>query len=75
VGLLMHNSNPFLETYFALSKIGAVLVLLNTRLWSTSAAVIRLGEAHFGHCQTGDSLIFCPYQKGSYIRAQPITRP
>jgi fatty-acyl-CoA synthase len=32
VGLLMHNSNPFLETYFALSKIGAVLVPLNTRL-------------------------------------------
>jgi acyl-CoA synthetase (AMP-forming)/AMP-acid ligase II len=32
VGLLMHNSNEFLETYFALSKIGAVLVPLNTRL-------------------------------------------
>jgi fatty-acyl-CoA synthase len=32
VGLLMHNSNEFLETYFALSKIGTVLVPLNTRL-------------------------------------------
>ena len=32
VGLLMHNSNEFLEIYFALSKIGAVLVPLNTRL-------------------------------------------
>jgi len=32
VGVLMFNSNPFLETYFALSRIGAVLVPLNTRL-------------------------------------------
>lgn len=32
VGLLMHNSNQFLETYFAVSKIGAILVPLNTRL-------------------------------------------
>ena len=32
VGLLMHNNNEFLETYFAASKIGAVLVPLNTRL-------------------------------------------
>jgi O-succinylbenzoate-CoA ligase len=32
VGLLMYNSHEFLETYFALSKIGAVLVPLNTRL-------------------------------------------
>jgi len=32
VGLLMNNSNAFLETYFAASKIGAVLVPLNTRL-------------------------------------------
>lgn len=31
-GLLMFNSNEFVETYFALSKIGAVLVPLNTRL-------------------------------------------
>ena len=32
VGLLMNNSNYFLESYFAVSKIGAVLVPLNTRL-------------------------------------------
>jgi fatty-acyl-CoA synthase len=32
VGLLMYNNNEFLETYFGLSKIGAVLVPLNTRL-------------------------------------------
>lgn len=32
IGLLMYNSNQFLETYFAAAKIGAVLVPLNTRL-------------------------------------------
>lgn len=32
VGLLMYNSPEFLETYFALSKIGGILVPLNTRL-------------------------------------------
>jgi len=32
VGLLMFNSNEFLETYFASAKIGAVLVPLNIRL-------------------------------------------
>ncbi len=32
VGLLMLNSNEFLEIYFAASKIGAVLVPLNVRL-------------------------------------------
>jgi fatty-acyl-CoA synthase len=32
IGLLMYNSNEFPETCFALSKIGAVLVPLNTRL-------------------------------------------
>jgi fatty-acyl-CoA synthase len=32
VGLLMPNSNEFLETYFATAKIGAVLVPVNTRL-------------------------------------------
>ena len=32
IGLLMFNSNEFVETYFAASKIGAVLVPLNVRL-------------------------------------------
>lgn len=32
IGLLMLNSNEFLEIYFAASKIGAVLVPLNIRL-------------------------------------------
>ena len=32
IGLLMFNCNEFIETYFAVSKIGAVLVPLNTRL-------------------------------------------
>ena len=32
IGLLMFNCNEFLETYFATSKIGAVLVPLNIRL-------------------------------------------
>jgi len=32
VGLLMANCNEFLETYFAVAKIGAVLVPLNIRL-------------------------------------------
>lgn len=32
VGLLMYNCNQFLETYFAVIKIGAVLVPLNIRL-------------------------------------------
>ena len=32
VGLLMNNGNAFLESYFGVSKIGAVLVPLNTRL-------------------------------------------
>lgn len=32
IGLLMFNCNEFMETYFAASKIGAVLVPLNIRL-------------------------------------------
>ncbi len=32
VGILMHNCNEFIETYFAVVKIGAVLVPLNIRL-------------------------------------------
>lgn len=32
IGLLMFNCNEFMETYFAASKIGAVLVPLNVRL-------------------------------------------
>jgi len=32
IGILMHNCNEFVETYFAASRIGAVLVPLNVRL-------------------------------------------
>lgn len=42
------------------------------RLWSTSAAVIRLGESHFEYCQTGDCMIFCLYQDGGYQLLTPV---
>jgi fatty-acyl-CoA synthase len=53
VGVLLHNSNEYLEIYFALSKIGALLVPLNTRfvggelayiLNDSRAAALILGE-------------------------------
>ena len=43
------------------------------RLWSASAAVIRLSSTHFDYCQTGDSLIFCLYEDGSYRQLTPET--
>ena len=46
---------------------------LRHRFWSTSLAVIRIDENHFDYCQTGDSLIFCLYQDGSYMQLTPET--
>jgi fatty-acyl-CoA synthase len=40
VGVLLHNSNEYLEIFFALSKIGAILVPLNTRLVGVELAYI-----------------------------------
>jgi hypothetical protein len=42
------------------------------RLWSTSAAVIRLGDTHFDYCQTGDCMIFCLYRDGRYRQLTPV---
>jgi len=53
VGVLLHNSNQYLEIFFALSKIGAILVPLNARLVGaemtyilndSGAKVLILGE-------------------------------
>lgn len=41
------------------------------RLWSASAAVVRLEDGYFDYCQTGDSLIFCLYQDGTYRQLTP----
>ncbi len=41
------------------------------RLWSTSAAVIRLGDDHFEYCQTGDSLVLIIRKDGSFTRLVP----
>ncbi len=41
------------------------------RLWSTSAAVIRLEETSFEYCQTGDSLIFVLRKDGSFTSLTP----
>jgi serine/threonine protein phosphatase PrpC len=43
------------------------------RLWSTSAAVVRLRSSSFDYCQIGDSLIFCLYENGSYRQLTPDT--
>ena len=43
------------------------------RLWSASAAVIRLSTTHFDYCQTGDSLIFCLYKDGTHRQLTPET--
>jgi acyl-CoA synthetase (AMP-forming)/AMP-acid ligase II len=40
VGVLLHNSNEYLEVFFALSKIGALLVPLNTRFVGGKLAYI-----------------------------------
>ena len=52
IGLLMLNSNEFLEIYFAASKIGAVLVPLNSRLAPPELDFIlndcRVSEFFFG---------------------------
>lgn len=52
IGLLMYNSNEFLEIYFAASKIGAVLVPLNIRLAAPELDFIlhdcRVSEFFFG---------------------------
>ncbi|MGD9505171.1 MAG: long-chain-fatty-acid--CoA ligase [Syntrophobacteraceae bacterium] len=49
VGVLMYNSNEFLEIYFAASKIGAVLVPLNIRLSAPEMDFILedCGVSHF----------------------------
>ncbi len=39
-GVLLQNSNQYLEIFFALSKIGAILVPLNTRLVGTEMTYI-----------------------------------
>ena len=53
VGLLMFNSNQFLETYFAVAKIGGVLVPLNWRLAPSELDFILkdcgVSEFIFGH--------------------------
>ncbi len=53
VGLLMYNCNEFLETYFAVVKIGAVLVPLNIRLASPELDFIledcEVTDFIFGH--------------------------
>jgi fatty-acyl-CoA synthase len=53
VGVLMFNGNEFLETYFAVAKIGAVLVPLNTRLAAPELDFILsdcgVTEFIFGH--------------------------
>ncbi len=41
------------------------------RLWSTSAAVVRLGDHHFDYCQTGDSLILTIREDGSFTILTP----
>ena len=41
------------------------------RLWSTSAAVIRLEDRHFEYCQTGDSLILIIRKDGSFTHLTP----
>jgi Protein phosphatase 2C len=41
------------------------------RLWSTSAAVIRLAGDHFEYCQTGDSLVLVIRKDGSFSNLSP----
>jgi hypothetical protein len=43
------------------------------RLWSASAAVVRIGASSFDYCQTGDSLIFCLYENGDFSQLTPGT--
>lgn len=35
-------------------------------LWSTSCAVVRIGDDHIEWVQTGDSLLLLIYEDGSY---------
>ena len=41
------------------------------RLWSTSLAVIRLGEGHVEYCRTGDALILFIHNDGSFRLVTP----
>jgi serine/threonine protein phosphatase PrpC len=41
------------------------------RLWSTSMAVVRLGENRLEYCQTGDALILFIHNDGSYRVVTP----
>lgn len=41
------------------------------RLWSTSMAVIRLDDASFEYCHTGDSMILLLYRDGSHTLLTP----
>jgi hypothetical protein len=41
------------------------------RLWSTSLAVLRLGEESFEYCQTGDATILLLYRNGGHRLVTP----
>jgi hypothetical protein len=41
------------------------------RLWSTSLAVLRLGEESFEYCQTGDAMILVLYGNGGHRLVTP----
>jgi len=43
----------------------------NSRLWSTSAAVVQIEDGYFDYCQTGDSLIIAVRDDGSFSLLTP----
>ena len=74
VGVLMYNTHELVEIFFALGKIGAILVPLNTRLVSTEIEYIirdsRLDVLIFGQPFVGvlEPLIgILPIKEGHYM--------
>ena len=71
VGLLMHNNSEFLETYFAASKIGAVLVPLNTRL-STAEIDFILGDCGVDYLVYGQAFEPTVARTTFSVRGRPM---
>lgn len=74
VGVLMYNTNQLVEIFFALGKIGAILVPLNTRFVSAELEYIIkdsglealiLGEAFIGVLEPLSGSL--PIKKGHYL--------